>query len=361
MWFTSITYNFGSSGVISEAISLDGENWYANMRNPVYAGEWDTFDHNTMCGKVIRDQSGYKMYYIGESRDKQSHGIGLATSEDGKSWQRYSNTPLLSLGSQGAWNSRGYYGVDVIFDGKIYHMWYQGIDDLSNGSIGYATSEDGLHWTPYAQNPVLQPTPGWWDSTSVGSMAVVYADNVFWMIYSGAMKGGVYCSFGLATSMDGIFWSRETLDPILSPGPAEWDGLSLLKPAIICKDNLFQLWYSGLPSGSGNWQTGYATSVMGQVRVESNEDVPKTFALMQCYPNPFNPGTTIKYQVPQKSRVSLKVYDMLGRIIATLVEEEQDPGEKSISWNALNIASGPYFYQLRVGSAVETKKMLLIR
>ena len=89
--------------------------------------------------------------------------------------------------------------------------------------------------------------------------------------------------------------------------------------------------------------------------------IPGEFALEQNYPNPFNPSTRIEYQLPAKSHLTLKIYDLLGREIATLVNEEQKAGYKSVEWNASNFASGVYFYRLQAGSFTGTKKLLLLR
>lgn len=94
--------------------------------------------------------------------------------------------------------------------------------------------------------------------------------------------------------------------------------------------------------------------------------LPSKFSLSQNYPNPFNPSTTISYTLNNPARVSLKVYNMLGAEIATLVNEQQLAGEKIVTWNALNssgstLPSGLYLYQLKAGSQVLTKKMTLIK
>ena len=94
--------------------------------------------------------------------------------------------------------------------------------------------------------------------------------------------------------------------------------------------------------------------------------IPTEYKLSQNYPNPFNPSTIIKYQIPKQVRddnanVSLKVYDILGREIATLVNEKQKAGNYEVTWNADNVPSGIYFYRLRAGNFVEAKKMLLLK
>ena len=88
---------------------------------------------------------------------------------------------------------------------------------------------------------------------------------------------------------------------------------------------------------------------------------PAAFELAQNYPNPFNPSTTISYQVPVKSAVQLSVYDVLGKEVASLVNDTKEQGEYSVRFNASALSSGIYFYTLRAGSVVETKKMVLMK
>jgi hypothetical protein len=83
--------------------------------------------------------------------------------------------------------------------------------------------------------------------------------------------------------------------------------------------------------------------------------------LSQNYPNPFNPTTRIAYAIPKTSHVSLKVFDVLGREVATLVDAVQDAGFKSVEFNAADLASGVYFYRLISQGFVETKKLLLVQ
>jgi hypothetical protein len=101
-------------------------------------------------------------------------------------------------------------------------------------------------------------------------------------------------------------------------------------------------------------------SHVGSESVSSSE----LFFLMQNYPNPFNPTTTISYQIPEKGFVTLKVYDVLGNEVATLVNEESatgGAGSYEVEFNATGLPSGIYFYQLRTGEFIETKKMILLK
>ncbi len=94
---------------------------------------------------------------------------------------------------------------------------------------------------------------------------------------------------------------------------------------------------------------------------EEEPGVPLTFGLSQNYPNPFNPGTVISWQSPVGSLQSLKVYDVLGREVAALVNEYKQAGTHSVEFNATGLPSGVYFYRLNAGSFSETKKMILLR
>ena len=95
--------------------------------------------------------------------------------------------------------------------------------------------------------------------------------------------------------------------------------------------------------------------------IQNNDIIILDFSLHQNYPNPFNPSTTIKYSIPKLSLVTIKFYDVLGSEVATLVNEEKSVGIYEMNWNASNLPSGVYFYQLKAGSFIETKKMILLK
>ena len=89
--------------------------------------------------------------------------------------------------------------------------------------------------------------------------------------------------------------------------------------------------------------------------------VPSKFELMQNYPNPFNPSTSIEYSVPSNEYVLLKVYDLLGNEVNTLVNERQSAGNYEVNFDASNLASGIYFYRIQSGSFIQTKKLMLLK
>ncbi len=88
---------------------------------------------------------------------------------------------------------------------------------------------------------------------------------------------------------------------------------------------------------------------------------PQSTQLMQNFPNPFNPTTSIRYQIASHGDVVLKIYDVLGTEVATLVNASQAPGTYEVSWNASDVASGMYYYRLRSDGETFTKKMMVIK
>jgi hypothetical protein len=92
-----------------------------------------------------------------------------------------------------------------------------------------------------------------------------------------------------------------------------------------------------------------------------NNIIPKEYILNQSYPNPFNPTATIRYSIPKSSRVSLRVYDILGREVSTLVNENEKAGTYNVVFKGNKYSSGVYFYQIHAGSFVQTKKMILLK
>jgi len=157
-------------------------------------------------------------------------------------------------------------------------------------------------------------------------------------IWAGTDSGGVFYSTDLGST-----WSRRN-DGIVNPISVD------------------------VFSGPDNYL--YAVNPKGYVFRSSNKitditkeksSMPKNFTLSQNYPNPFNPITTIDYSIPKSSFVSLKVYDALGREVATLVNEEKSPGNYSVVLNASQLSSGIYYYRIRTGSFTEVKKLCLIK
>ncbi len=87
----------------------------------------------------------------------------------------------------------------------------------------------------------------------------------------------------------------------------------------------------------------------------------RSFNLSQNYPNPFNPSTTIHYSIPEQSTVTLEIFDVLGRRVKVLVREHKNAGNYKIEFRSQNLSSGIYFYRIKAGDFIDTKKMILLR
>jgi Secretion system C-terminal sorting domain len=103
------------------------------------------------------------------------------------------------------------------------------------------------------------------------------------------------------------------------------------------------------------------SSIITTASQEIRFSTPSALFLYQNYPNPFNPYTTIKFEVPKASHVSLSVFDILGREVSVLVNDRRDAGVYGVKFDGSNLASGVYFYRLQAGTYVETRKLLLLR
>jgi len=108
-------------------------------------------------------------------------------------------------------------------------------------------------------------------------------------------------------------------------------------------------------------QKDYDGSFAYSQEVEVEIDLPLAYALEQNYPNPFNPTTTIGYSIPEDNLVTIRLYDVLGNEVITLVNEQKPAGKYEMLYNASNIASGVYYYQITSGSFTQTRKLMLMK
>jgi len=109
------------------------------------------------------------------------------------------------------------------------------------------------------------------------------------------------------------------------------------------------------------WLYTWIGSLWDPVGVEDDANIIDTYSLSQNYPNPFNPTTQISYSLEKSGLVTLKIYDLLGRLVTTLVDEQQNSGSHTVNFNASNLTSGVYFYQINSGSYTSAKKMMLVK
>ncbi len=257
MWYGG---SDGSQDRIGHAISYDGVNWTKRAVNPVMdvgePGSWD--DNHVNMPSIHFDGSTYKMWYGGY--DGTNYQIGYATSNDAENWVKESNNPVLSLGLSGEWDDYHVSDMDVLFNGTEYKMWYSGHDG-TNYKIGYATSNDGINWVKHGGNPILSlGSSGSWEDEGVSSPSIFYDGFSYKMWYTGF--DGANRRIGYATSSNGINWTKYAGNPVINLGSSgAWDETDSYHPNVIFEDGLYKLWYAG--DDGVNWGMGFATSYDG--------------------------------------------------------------------------------------------------
>jgi Tol biopolymer transport system component/predicted GH43/DUF377 family glycosyl hydrolase len=232
------------------AIALANTGFSVQTGQRSLPGDWDS--KAVQKASVLHDEGGYKMWYDGVSFQDQTE-VGLATSDDGISGKIRQN-PLLTGGPE-AWDSSGEHGPFVMKDADGYKMWYEGSDG-NKRQLGYATSPDGISWTKYEGNPVLQAGPQGYDQNVAGHGSVLYEDGLYKLWYHAIGDQGVIIAY--ATSPDGVDWSKQ--GPVLVGAPDGWDA-ALWGPSVLKANDSYWMWYSA--AGSIIPSIGLATSEDG--------------------------------------------------------------------------------------------------
>jgi predicted GH43/DUF377 family glycosyl hydrolase len=255
--------------------------WIKHHENPIMvpgsSGDWDSLYVST--GPVIYYDTLYHMWYTG-GMDEDTARIGHATSPDGITWTKDTNNPVLDVGPDGDWDESSVFSGGALVIDSVFHLWYTGHFSLVNNAafrIGHATSPDGITWTKDTNNPVLDVGPtGTWDDTWVEAGSVVYDGNIYHMWYEAWTGTDNQVRIGHATSTDGVTWAKDPANPVLSFGkPASWDYPRVDFPAVVFDGTTYHMWYSG--GDWFNWQIGYATSEDGSswTKYTNNPVLPK--------------------------------------------------------------------------------------
>ncbi len=379
----------GGNGVIMESTS-GGDNWQllnigtqANINQIKFIDEqigwvstsdgfYKTTDGGThwnkLTSQVFNTFFVYDKLHIYAGSPKTYYGV------HGYSWQ----TALLERSSDGGqtWETYEYRGGDNQTPNSFF-FWdaEKGVASLGRGSTALilSTSDGGVTWNQLS--PLFN-----------GFMFTItfVNDTLGWGLNLIDVNSNNYSRTVIAKTTDGGFsWNNNRQ--------------SESKISSIFFEDIYHGWACGdsgvvlrTSDGGNNWDSvktapekdlymikfadntnGYAVGVGGTILKTINggvlsvrnqiRDIPNKTILYQNYPNPFNPATNISFSVPSRSFVSLKIYDILGRIVATMISEEMNAGYYSREWNAKEFSSGIYFYRLEAGSFVQTKKLVLIK
>lgn len=223
MWYEGIPTSGDTT--VCYATSIDGRSWTKYGSNPVMSPSVGWENDEVAPTSIIWDGSQFILYFHGGG-NTGPRAIGRATSSDGISWTKYGSNPILEKGAATTWDD------DFIADSKVlrfgasdWRMWYRG-DDGSNGRIGYATSSDGLSWSKSGSNPIIDlGSAGEWDDDGVVAIGLYYdaEDKRFYGWYAGN-KSGVFNGVGFAYSEDGISWTKSPQNPVLVETASESGG-----------------------------------------------------------------------------------------------------------------------------------------
>lgn len=300
----------------------------------------------------------------------------LKTTNGGLTW-----TPTLEENINGAIDFIKYASDDVIFAGGFISgtplqnfilkstnggtNWImQARDTVYSSSIHFINSQTGFTSGGESPGPIIKTSAGqvykttnqgltWNNVLKVDTVSLFgvnfYGETDVGITFGNTnIKGNLYLPYVYRTSNFGLTWTMQQISNSQDP--------ILLNSFMLDKYNYY--------ISTASFQTGaiFHTNNGGSVGVEENPGmIPDKFSLSQNYPNPFNPSTSIRYNIPNRSQIILKVYNSNGKEIAELVNEIKSPGSYEIKFNAANLSSGIYYYKLTAGDFSETKKMILIK
>jgi len=228
---------------LAVSTSADGINWSHPeiVLSPNPATEWED-DINRPS--VLFKDGIYHLWYTGQYKGKNSW-IGYATSQDGKNFVRQSDKPVISPTEP--WEKVAVMCPHVIWDEKekVFKMWYSGGEQYEPDAIGYATSNDGLHWNKRPQ-PVFTADPSKeWEQYKVTACQIIKRKNDYLMFYIG-FRDIDFAQIGMARSKNGVDkWERYKGNHIIAPTEDAWDASACYKPFAIQEKNRWMLWYNG--------------------------------------------------------------------------------------------------------------------
>lgn len=290
-------------------------------------------DHATFDGKVDGG-SDFRLFQFSDSLIVARLGIILT----GK------GSPMFAQdGSFNSLNEQVYHSVAAINDGDLHGIYVHGKDTVGNWGMSWASLLTTLPWT------VTAPTVPTLASPIDSSKDVSINPSLSWSSVTGATSYRLQVSTSLSFSSfvlddSTIVTTSRQVGPLLN--------------------NTTYYWRARAKNykGTSGWSPvrSFTTIIATSVETLSGK-LPKDFSLGQNFPNPFNPSTYISFSLPSKSFVSLKVFDLIGREVATIVLEEMSAGNHSRQWNGNGVPSGVYFYRLQAGAFVETKKLVLLK
>jgi photosystem II stability/assembly factor-like uncharacterized protein len=371
--FDSIVVPYVLNGISTQLLGGDGGmivvgdngTLFRLLHNNNISSLIQTPANNNNLNDVYVERAGTfsSMFCVGDN------GTIIKSTDHGETWELINfpfNYDLVSIYSQGFPTSD-----TIIVSGSNYSI--------------YKTTNSGNTWVQITLG--LDKTAA--NGFEISSFNKIYFYNEFVGFIGGPYGSGVkttdrgytwnpFFIYGFDELYDFYFISPDTGVAVGSPGVARFttdggntwfedisvtnylDGRTIRKIVAITPNYGFYFGDGNINSFVARDST-YLDSLFNLTPVEDEMQLPTKIALKQNYPNPFNPSTSIQYAITSRQFVTLKVYDVLGNEVATLVSEEKDRGVYSVNFDASRLATGMYLYRIQAGSFIEAKKMLMIK
>ena len=360
--------NWDSVNIVIPHITMTGINsiQFCDENSGYAGGDWGFLAKTTDCG--------ISWLYLSTNDGDHVYGLSFPNVNTGYIVTKYGGIYKTS-------NAGGNWIVQIAprTNGKYFNSckFLDVNTGFAAGNYLYKTTNGGINW--FDQN-----IEGWYNSIYFVDNQTGYAVGY---INNNGYQGSIYKTTDAGNSWNQTIYGNQILSSVYFPSYSTgyittwWgeivkttnSGVSWQSYKTITPNSLYSTFFI-------NDYTGYLGGLSGTILKTTtggvpigikpiSNSVPDKFILYQNYPNPFNPTTKIKFDIPTLPltkgaggmNTKLTIYDILGREVTTLINENIQPGTYEIEWNAANFASGVYFYQLRAGDFVQTKKLVLLK
>jgi photosystem II stability/assembly factor-like uncharacterized protein len=325
-----------------------GSTWVKQYENTnTYADDIIFFDANN--GVAIGDP------------DDGTNFVIVTTTNGGTTWTRIASAKApAAAGASGSANSYASVGDNAWFG------------TYGSGSIKlYKTTDKGASWNAYSVPNYTDGYSTYMDFKDANNGVAVNTEGKVSLTTDGGLTWGTPVLLD-ATGLRNVDYIAGTKSIVITGGGTSagvvWtsgdDGKKFVKATIPTVPQLRNVKFA---SGTTGWVVGNSGTILkfqgpNLVSVKQiDTKIPQEFSLSQNFPNPFNPETSIRYTLAKDVKVSLRIYDMLGREVKVLVDDNQIPGSYEIRFNANQFASGVYFYHLKAGNYSSIKKMMFMK
>ena len=315
--------------------------------------------------EIFEDGSGIAM---GDGDFDQNYPVLLKTEDWGESWETIETGELMAATGD-LWRRVDFLSTEVGYLQPCCSF------NIPRGI--YKTTDGGLTWNQVGSNEVMnfkfynEDIGLTYDGSSFENEDTLYYKGVI----TRTLDGGE--TWEVTDTLEKMGWGQDFEFLLGDPSKVWFSNGSGLYHSSDTGRTWEKYNDNNLPLNASDivfidHQNGFAVGGIGVIlktnnggglitKVEDVNSAPINFSLMQNYPNPFNPATKISFSIPELADVQLKIFDVLGREVSLLINEEKPAGNYEVEFNASKLASGIYFYRLKSGKFIDTKKMTLIR